>query len=257
MALIANNQASIVVQPCKQPFNLPTPLVTAKHSPILRRLLFPVGLVRCNQFYISLRPQSLIQRIAVVGFITDEKLRPLINQHIIKRLFDQLYFMRRSTCDAYGDRKTVAVRHCHEFGALATFGFPNAKPPFLALLKVPSINASRTSNPPLSLRSCARARNAFSIVPSLTHSWKRLWQVWYGGYWRGRSHQRAPVFNIQRMPSRTSRGGLEGRPGRLSEGVSNSDLRCSHCVSVSFMDTLDHISRSVSIPETGKILKVI
>ena len=136
----------------------------------------------------------------------------------------------------------------HDLGALAALGLPNAKTPFFALLKVPSIKASRTSMLPRSCRSLAKAWSAFSIVPSRAHCWKRRWQVWYGGYWLGKSRHRAPVLSTQRMPLSTSRAGVLGRPRLISEvSGSNKGEIMFHWGSVSFILTLDHISRPVSI----------
>src|ERR1019366_8797755 len=70
--------------------------------------------------------------------------------------------------------------------------------------------------------------------PSLTHCWKRLWQVWYGGYLAGISAHCAPLPRIQSTPLSTVPVSCQGRP-RLSlrrtgrkTGSTNS-----HCSSVS------------------------
>jgi hypothetical protein len=47
--------------------------------------------------------------------------------------------MRRSTANPYSERKTMAVCDRHELATLSAFGLTNAKAPFFALLKVPSI----------------------------------------------------------------------------------------------------------------------
>lgn len=143
----------------------------------------------------------------------------------------------------------MSVRNCHDLGPFAAFRLANTKTPFFAELKVPSMKASCKSIPPRSRKSSAMTRNARSMVPSRTHCWKRRWQVWYGGYSRGRSFHRAPVLNIQRTPLRTSLAGVAGRPMLLSRGADpNTGAASCHCFSVSFISTLDHVSRSVSIP---------
>ena len=105
--------------------------------------------------------------------------------------------------------------------------------PLLAMTNVPSMKHSSRSRPSLSFKSLARARKIASITPILTHRWKRLWHVWYGGYRSGKSFQGAPVLRIQRMPFRTSRGFRQGRPRlgkRSSSGIIGSII--AHCSSV-------------------------
>jgi hypothetical protein len=157
--------------------------------------------------------------------------------------------MRCSTCNGNGDRKTRAVCDSHDLCALSAFGFPHAKPPFLAAAKLPSMNASVKSRPPRSRRSCARVRKTFSSVTSLTHFWKRRKQVGYEGYRPGRSIQGAPVLNIQRTPLSTSRGSLYGRPrpSFRCRGFGNSGAMISHCSFVRSMHSLDQISADLSI----------
>jgi hypothetical protein len=63
--------------------------------------------------------------------------------------------MRRSTGNANGDRKTMAVGHRHDFGPFATPSGTDGSAPFLAPLKAASMKASDTSSPPRSRRSWA------------------------------------------------------------------------------------------------------
>ena len=151
--------------------------------------------------------------------------------------------MRRSARNAYRDWKTMSVRHCHDLGPLAALRLANKKAPFFAELKVPSMKASLRSMPPRSRRSSARICSARSTTPSLTQCWNRRWQVWYGGYSRGRSFHRAPVFKIQKTPLSMSLEGVDGRPTKPERSSSsNSGAMSCHCFSVSFILTLDHIS---------------
>ena len=137
----------------------------------------------------------------------------------------------------------MSICDCHDLGAFAALGFPNARTPFFALLNVPSMNASLISISPRWCKSRASACKAFSIVPSRAQCWKRRWQVWYDGYWGGKSRHRAPVLSTQRMPLSTSRAGVLGRPRLVPLLVgSNKGAMSFHWGSVSFIDTLDHIS---------------
>ncbi|MDQ3713655.1 MAG: hypothetical protein M3388_15735, partial [Acidobacteriota bacterium] len=67
----------------------------------------------------------------------------------------------------------------------------------------------------------------------MTHSWKRRWQVWYGGNLSGKSHHRAPERKIQRTPFITWRSARRGLPQvRIISVLSNNDSNKDHCSSV-------------------------
>jgi hypothetical protein len=108
------------------------------------------------------------------------------------------------------------------------------------MTKLPSMKHSLKSSLPRSLTSLTNARSSFSNTPDLTHSWKRRWQVWYGGYRSGKSCQRAPVRKIHRMPFRISRSLTLGlpRPSALLVGLGSNGLTISHCSSLRSIDSL-------------------
>jgi hypothetical protein len=142
--------------------------------------------------------------------------------------------MRRSTLCVNGERKTIAVCHCHELRTLAPLGLSDSCAPFLATTKVPSIKHSDKSRPPRTRRSSARVSSTRLSRPSLTHCWNLRWQVWYGANLSGRSHHLAPERSIQRTPSRTSRSARRGLPRVATVGgLSNSGSIKAHCSSVS------------------------
>jgi hypothetical protein len=120
--------------------------------------------------------------------------------------------MRRSAFFVYGDRKTSTVCDSHELRTLSPLGFTHTESPFLAAMKVPSMKHSLRFSLPRSFISSARARRIFSKAPHLTHSWKRRWQVWYGGYLSGKSYQGAPLRRTHKIPLNTSRGSRLGLP---------------------------------------------
>ena len=146
----------------------------------------------------------------------------------------------RSTFNAYGDWKTRAVHNCHDLGALAALGWPNAKPPFLAAAKERSMKVSVKSRPPLSFRSLASVSRIRSKVWFFTHSWYRRWQVGAGGCRSGKSFQGAPVRSIHRIASRTSRLLRRGLPYRFGPlkptGIKGSLI--SHGLSANSMGNL-------------------
>src|SRR5919107_1113349 len=129
-----------------------------------------------------------------------------------KSLSDKGDFMRRSRRRVDGDRKTMKVCHSHELRAFTPFGGAHSAPPFLATTKVPSMKHSERSISPRASKSRAKASSTARSVPSRDQSWKRRWQVWYGGNLSGKSCQREPLLSIQRTPLMTSRVSLHGRP---------------------------------------------
>ena len=169
--------AAEVLQPCEQPLDLPPPLISPEHAPVLRRRFDSVRFVRRNHLD-ALLPKLLIQRVAVVRPIAYESFRLLIGKNFSESFSDKSDLMRRSRRRVYGDRKTMAVCHRHELRTFAPLGLSHSEAPFLATTNVPSIKHSDTSRSPRSLRSAARASSTRRSVPSRTHCWNRRWQVW-------------------------------------------------------------------------------
>jgi hypothetical protein len=234
MTLVAHWQSPEVAQPSKQTLNFPATSVATQFATVLGLCFASVSAMWGNQLNALLR-QSLVQWVAVIGSVTDQALRFLSDEGALQRRLNQGYFMRASTCDAYGERKTSAVCHCHDLRTFAPLGLSHPWPPFLATTKVPSIKHSLRSRSPRSLRSWASSWRMRSMTPSATHFWNRRWQVWYGGYRSGRSCQGAPVRRIHSTPSSTPRGSCQGRPrrgslARSSSGISGSMI--AHCSSV-------------------------
>jgi len=165
--------------------------------------------------------------------------------------------MRRSTFNGNGERKTIAVCNCHDLGPFPDLCRTDARPPFLALAKEPSMNASVRSRPPRFRRSSASVISNRSRCPSSTHSWNLRWQVWYGGYREGMSFHGAPVRRTHRMPFKTSRLLRLGRPlpsVRLG-GSGRRGSRMVHCASVRSIQRVDHSSVRLSIP-ARKVIEI-
>ena len=229
---ISHQNPPEILQPRKQPFNFPAPLVAPQFSSVLRFRLLPIALVRRNHLNRE-RRQFLIQRIRVIGFVADQAFGLLIGEALNESFADKGDFMRRSRCRVDGDRKTSAVCHCHELRTFAPLGFSDFSAPFLATTKVPSMKHSDKSNSPRVRRSSAKVSKRRSSRPSLTHCWKRRWQVWYGGKRSGKSHQRAPERRIHSTPFKTSRSGRRGLPRVCTVGgLSKSGSINAHCSSV-------------------------
>ena len=218
------------MQPCEEAFYLPAAAVAPQRAAILR--FAPFFPVRGNHFDAPILFQLGIKLVAIVSLVADQATGQLIGKRVLQGILHQGHFMRRRACHVKGERKTSSVCHCHDLGALATFGFTNGTAPFFAGANVPSIKASRRSSLPRSRKSSAKASNTASNTPCLRQRWNHLWQVWYGGYRSGKSFQGAPVRKIQKIPFKMARGALRtGLPcplGPLGESGIRGASR-SHC----------------------------
>ena len=172
------------------------------------------------------------------GVISEFDVTKMMLDYFILKVHEQsvvpLPRPRVITANGYGDRKTRAVCHCHDLCTFAPLGFSHPLAPFFAMTKVPSMKHSVKSRSPRSCISCTNVRRITSNVPERTHSWKRRWHVWYGGYRSGISFHWAPVRMIHRIPlriSRLSRRGLP-RPSARFGGSGISGLITFHCSSV-------------------------
>src|SRR3974377_1085123 len=116
---VAHNQATEVVEPGEQALNFPPPLEATQHSAVLGLAVgSPTSPMRRDHLGAELILHLVIQRIAVVGLVTDQALWHIGNEALLHRLGHQLHFSWTSTFCAYGDRKTMAVCNGHELAAL-------------------------------------------------------------------------------------------------------------------------------------------
>ncbi len=233
MVFVTNHNSTKVLQPGKQPFNLPASFISAKFSPVLCFGSLAIRLMRRNQLDTAISSQLIIKRVRIIRLIANQTLRLRVGKSLKQSFSDKSDFMRRSRIGVDGDRKTKAVCHCHELRAFAPLGFSNFAAPFFATINVPSIKHSEMSSLPRNRKSSAKVSNTRLSLPFPTHSWKRRWQVWYGGNRSGKSHHRAPERNIQSTPFSTSRSDLRGLPRVVTtEGLSNNGSIKDHCSSV-------------------------
>ncbi len=232
MIIEANQNTAEILQPRKQAFYLPASFVTSQFASVLRFYLLAIGFMRRDQLGFKLC-QLFIERIRIISLIADQSDRSLVGKTRKQSLFDKSDFMRRSTFRVDGERKTKAVCHCHSRSALPALGLSHSEAPFFATINVPSIKHSDKSSPPRECKSSAKVSKTFFNLPFLTHSWKRRWQVWYGGNLPGRSAQRAPERSIQSTPFKISRSWRRGRPRvwTVSDLSNNGSIK-DHCSSV-------------------------
>src|SRR5271169_158805 len=118
------------MQPSKQALDLPTAAVAAQFSSVLGTGFAAVVLVWRDQLDPAL-PQLIIQGIAVIGAIADHPLRWGGGEALLEGGCDEPSLMRRSACNPHGDRKTMAVRNCHDLGPFAAACWTNSTAPFL------------------------------------------------------------------------------------------------------------------------------
>jgi len=177
MVLITNNQATNVLQPSEQPFNFVTSAVSSQRTPVLCRGLSSVVSMGCNHFK-SGRRRFLVQRVAVIRFVSDQSFRELVDQAFEESVCDKWYFMRRSRRYVTGERKSRAVYHRHELCTLAPLGLSHSEPLFLVTANPPPIKHSLRLISPRARRPSASASSTFRKAPSQTNCLNRLWQVW-------------------------------------------------------------------------------
>jgi len=234
MKVEASRNPAELLQPRKQPLDLPSSLVTTQDSSVLRRGFLSVRLVRSNHLD-TFFSKLCVQRVGVISFVTNQPFGPLRGKTLKESFSNKGDFMRRSRFRVDREWKTRRVCHCHELRAFTALGLTNSPPPFFATMNVPSIKHSERSISPRVRRSSASASNTLRNVPSRDHCWKRRWQVWYGGNLSGKSCQRAPLRRIQSTPFITSRVSFQGRPRPSSRrgGSGINGLIIAHCSSVS------------------------
>src|SRR6188472_1547107 len=115
---MANLYPSEVLQPSKQALHFPTSFVPSQDSPILGGRLLAVGFMWSDHLN-SLLLQTRIERVTIIRPVTNQSFWLFFNEPLVQGVFHQLYFMRRSTSNGYGERKTSAICHCHELCTLA------------------------------------------------------------------------------------------------------------------------------------------
>lgn len=88
----SRGESAEVLQPGEQPFKLPAAKIPPQWSAILSFSSFaPIG---SDHFDAMLILESLIQRIAVVGFVADQSFGQSGNMSLVERVFDQRRVIR-------------------------------------------------------------------------------------------------------------------------------------------------------------------
>src|SRR5581483_6333564 len=213
MIFVAHHESAEVEQPREKPFDFVASHVASQWPSVLGGFS-SIDFIGRNHFGAVFLHQLLVELVTVVRFVPNQAFRHVRHHPGFQGGRHQFHFSWRSAFCPQGERKTMAVCNTHDLGDLAPLGFPNQSPPFLVGTNVPSTKHSVRSNPPASLRCCASVSSNLSITPERTQFWKRRCAVWYAPYRAGRSCQGAPVRNTHKVPLRTVRRSLQGRPRR-------------------------------------------
>lgn len=248
MIFVSYNQSPEILEPSKKSLNFPSATIWPQLSAVLGFCFFPVRFMWRNQLYTTIFHQFFIKRITVISLVANDFFRRIRSKTAIDRFFNKSHFMRGGAFNTSGDRKTRSVCNCHDLGAFAALCLADSKTPFFAGAKLPSMNASLMSIFPRSYRSLASSYKISWNVPRFVHSWKRRWQVWYGGYLEGRSFQGAPVRNIHNIPFNTSFDDFGFRPRGSFSGVDFNIMGSIrvHCSFVSSILIILHIQDVMS-----------
>ena len=146
----SGDQAAEVVHPGKEPLYFPASAVTTQLASILTfASASPIGRDQLDS--VPFRELG-IERIRVVGFVTDEASREFVEEASGKNLLHKLALGWRSALDRYGERKTVISGDSHDLRALSATSGADGEAPFFALAKVASTNASSRFSCPRSCR---------------------------------------------------------------------------------------------------------
>jgi len=173
VVLPTNDYTSKIVKPSEQALDLPPPSVTVQHTAILRSGSVAPGVVRRYQLHTETFLNPRIQRIAVIGAISDQSLGSFAEETPLDGRFNKFCFMRRSAGHVHGERKTMAVADRHDFAAFAAACRADSRAPFFAELKLASMNDSLGSNFPRSRKSSASFWSNRVSSPERCHCWKR------------------------------------------------------------------------------------
>jgi hypothetical protein len=237
---VAHREAAEAQQPADRALDDPPPPIPPQLAPVLEAVpaVAPVWHDQVDAPLAEPLPELMTVVAAIGNQTRGLLLRPpragARDRHLGERGLGELDFRPVGRRKVHAERKTRAVDQYHELCALTLACEADASAPFFAGAKVASRKASLQSSCPRPSRSLRKARQIASHTSCRSHSASRRQHVAGLGYRAGRSAQRAPVRNTQRMPSRQPRSSARGRPPfgyRL--GFGNSGAIRAHCASVS------------------------
>jgi hypothetical protein len=241
-AVVAHDQSPEIAEPADRALDDPTSPVAPQLAPILGGRTNPPLSMGTDQLETA-TPQAFSQRITVVRLVCDDphQLLPRTSRAMPpsyadrrQRFFREPDFCRGCRGKVVSQRNTLAVDHPHPLRPLAPLGFSDSAAPFFAGAKLPSRNERLHFSCWRSFNSLRNARQMFSQTPCSSQSRNRRQHVEGCGNFSGRSCQRAPLRRIHKIPSKTRRFSIHGRPPwRCLGGLGSKGAIFFHCASVS------------------------
>jgi len=169
VALPPCDEAPIVMKPGKQAFDLPAAPAAPQRAAVLS--LGPaIRTVRGDQFDAVGGGQMRVEPVTVVRAVADQSRGEFVEEGCLEGRVDEGDFMRRSTGQVDGERKTMAVANRHDLAAFTAASRANGGAPFFAELKLASMNPSERSSLPRSRKSSARPCSTRSRTPVRCHA---------------------------------------------------------------------------------------
>jgi hypothetical protein len=169
----AGDEAAEIMEPSEEALDFPAAAVAPQFPTVLCILPAAIVFVRRDEPDAMFLQQALVQRITVVGAVTDYSFWLGSCETLRDGGFDEFGFMRRSAGDAAGDRKTMAVCDRHDFAAFAAASWADSSAPFFAELKLASMKVSDRSILPRSRKSSASFCSTQVSSPERCQDWKR------------------------------------------------------------------------------------
>jgi len=128
------------LKPRDGPFYLPLTFVPSEWASILS-LAFPVLSTGGDHQGADLTEIG-VEAVAVIGFISDQPFRDIEPEGSAERVLYEIDLSGAGTRGMDREWQATRIDHDHDLGAFAFFGGTDIRAPFLAALKVPSMNAS-------------------------------------------------------------------------------------------------------------------
>ena len=121
----ADAESAVVLEPRDGSFHRPAATVAAQRTTILS--LGAIASVGSDHFD-TFGGKSSIQRIAVIGFISNDSRRSFFGKHEAEKFLDEPALVGRSRASADGYREPLGIHKNHDFDSLSGLGAPDAIP---------------------------------------------------------------------------------------------------------------------------------
>jgi hypothetical protein len=115
------HEATLPLKPRKESLDDPAPLVSAQALAVLRLALPAVGFMRSNDLD-ALLSKLLVERMAVVGAITDQIVRLGFDHVEVEAQLHEWDLMVVGRVRAAGERQTMPINDRHDVHAFSGFG---------------------------------------------------------------------------------------------------------------------------------------